>query len=166
MRKGQRGNKAGSKERSRESVTQKLVLYAKDIIETDFISLPPTENVFNASKLMSERRHGFVIVVSEDKRPAGIVTEWDVLEKIVATNRDPKRTTLSDIMSVSLVTVSPDTGIAQIATIMSERGIRRILVVQDQKMIGVITSRAILKSLKQYVDRISSEIARFQAPYF
>jgi CBS domain-containing protein len=69
-------------------------------------------------------------------------------------------------MSVDLVTVAPEIGIAQIATIMSDKGIRRILVVQNQKMIGVITSRAILKSLKNYIDRISSEIARFQAPYF
>src|SRR5947199_4725268 len=58
-----------------------MVLYAKDIVETDFLSLPPDTSVLQAAKAMATRHQGFAVVTTPDKGGVGIVTEWRVLGK-------------------------------------------------------------------------------------
>ena len=67
-----------------------MVLRAKDIVETELLSLPLQTSVLEAAKAMAKRHQGFVIVAAADT-PVGIVTEWDVLAKVVAQARDPAR---------------------------------------------------------------------------
>ncbi|MFI5421240.1 MAG: CBS domain-containing protein, partial [Nitrososphaerales archaeon] len=55
-----------------------MVLYAKDIVEADFVLLPDETNALDAARIMKQKKHGFVIVTS-DGRPIGMVTEWDYL---------------------------------------------------------------------------------------
>src|SRR6267143_514630 len=66
-----------------------MVLYAKDIVEAEFLTMPPRCSVLEAAKAMATRRHGFAIVMSPEGTPVGIVTEWDILAKVVAPGRDP-----------------------------------------------------------------------------
>jgi CBS domain-containing protein len=140
-----------------------MVLFAKDVAEPIFLSLPPETNALDAARSMKEKRQGYVIVVSDNK-PAGIVTEWDYLSKIVADGRDPSKVTLRELMSEGLISVSASDGIETIARIMTEKGVRRVLVLHEGKVIGVITSRTILARLDEYVDKVSVTIARLQAP--
>lgn len=140
-----------------------MPLYAKDIVETDFISLPRETDALTAAKVMRDRRHGFV-VVSRDGTPEGIVTEWDYLARVVAESRDPAKVKLEDLMSGELVSVEAGDGIDKVAQIMAGKGTRRVLVTKGGKVLGVITERTILRRLKDYVDNVSSLIARAQAP--
>ncbi len=142
-----------------------MVLYARDILEKSFLSLTEGTSVLEASRSMKSARHGFAIIGSPEQ-PKGIVTEWDVLSKVVAEGKDPAKVKLGEIMSTDLVSVKSDEGIAAIAQIMSERGIRRILVKDGDKVIGYVTSKTLLANLKDYVDRISIQISRLQAPWF
>src|SRR5512136_2212609 len=142
-----------------------MVLYAKDIVEPDFLSLPIEMDALAASRTMKERKHGFVIVVDAGGKPVGIVTEWDCLAKILAGGKDAARVPLGEIMSRELVSVDARDGIDRVAQIMTQRGVRRVLVVQDSKVLGVITASTILKRLTAYVDRISTSVARFQGPW-
>lgn len=141
-----------------------MVLLAKDIVEKDFLTLSKETSALDAAKQMTSSRHGCVIVVGADERPEGIVTEWDYLSKLVAEGRSPSTTKLEEIMSTDLVSVKADDGIDFVSQMMSERGIRRVLVVQQGKVLGIITSRTVLTKLKDYVDRVSSQIARLQTP--
>ncbi len=143
-----------------------MVLYARDIVEKDFISLKPETTVHEASRIMRERKHGFVIISRADGSPGGIVTEWDILAKVVAEGREPSKVRLQEIMSSDLVSVNSSDGIAQVAQVMTERGIRRVLVVDGSKVLGVITAKTVLARLKEYVDKVSSQISRLQAPWF
>ena len=140
-----------------------MVLYAKDVLEPDFLSFPPEMSALEAARIMKEHRHGFVVVVKEGK-PAGIVTEWDYLAKLVAEGRDPSRATLQEVMTEGLVSVPADEGIEGVARIMTERGVRRVLVMKDDEVVGVITARTILARFEEYVDKVSVTIARLQAP--
>lgn len=142
-----------------------MVLYAKDIVEPDFLSLPIETDALAASRTMKERKHGFIIVADAAGKPVGIVTEWDFLAKILADGKDAARVPLGEIMSRELVSVDARDGIDRVAQIMTQRGVRRVLVVQDSKVLGVITASTILKRLKEYVDRISTSVARFQGPW-
>jgi signal-transduction protein with cAMP-binding, CBS, and nucleotidyltransferase domain len=143
-----------------------MVLVAKDIVEKEFLSLPRETTAIEAAHRMKAASHGFIIIASPGGEPEGIVTEWDYLAKIVAEERDPKQVRLSDIMSSELVSVDANTGLDQVAQIMTLKGIRRVLVIKDHKVLGVITAKTMLSRLKEYVDRISSQIARLQSPMF
>jgi IMP dehydrogenase len=140
-----------------------MVLFAKDVAEKVFLSLPRATNSLEAAKMMKETHQGFVIV-SEGGSPEGIVTEWDYLSKIIADGRDPAHVTLGELMTPGLITVKGSDGLEAVATTMTERGVRRVLVLQDGKVLGVITSRTILARLEEYVNRVSTTIARLQAP--
>jgi CBS domain-containing protein len=141
-----------------------MVLVAKDIVEKDFLSMQRGTTALEAAKQMQSNRHGFVVVTTADGKPEGIVTEWDYLSKIVAAEKDPARVKLEEIMSVNLVTVKADEGLDEVAQLMAEKGIRRVLVIQDGKILGTITARTMLARLKDYIDRISTQIARLQVP--
>ena len=141
-----------------------MVLVAKDILEKDFLSLPGNTSLFQASQQMKTSRHGFVIVANSEGKPCGIVTEWDILSKVVAEGRDPKSVKLEELMTRELITVTPDMGIDELSVLMSDKGIRRVLVVRGGVVLGIITSRTVLSKLKDYVDKVSTQIARLQCP--
>ena len=141
-----------------------MVLVAKDIVEKDFLSMRRDATALEAAKQMQSNRHGFVVVTSADGMPEGIVTEWDYLSKIVAGEKDPAQVKLGEIMSVNLVTVKANEGLDEVAQLMAVKGIRRVLVIQDGKILGTITARTMLARLKDYIDRISTQIARLQVP--
>ena len=143
-----------------------MTLVAKDILEKDFLFLAPDTNALDGAKSMKEKRHGLIVIRGESGEPSGIVTEWDYLSKIVAEGKDPSKLLLKDIMTPNVFTVKSNEDVVAIAKIMHEKGIRRVLVLDGKKVIGVITSRTVLASLEDYLNRLSSEIARLHTPIF
>jgi CBS domain-containing protein len=143
-----------------------MVLYAKDIVEPEFLSMRPQTTLLEAAKVMADRHHGFVLVTSAEGRPIGIVTEWDILAKVVAEGREPAQVRLEELMTRSLVFVEANEGIDRVAQIMADKGIRRVLVQRDGKVIGVIRAQTIARRMRDYLDSISAQIARAQLPLF
>lgn len=143
-----------------------MVLVAKDIVEREFISLSSDASALEAAKQMKEKHHGFVIVNSSVGQLEGIVTEWDFIEKIVSEGKDPSRVRLGEIMSRDPVTVKSSDGIDSVAKLMAERGIRRVLVTENGRIIGAVTSKTIIRRLEDYINNISAQIARLQTPLF
>ncbi len=141
-------------------------MVAKDIVEKDFLSLQPDTSALEAARQMKAKRHGFAIIASSSGSPEGIVTEWDYLSKVVAEGKDPARVKLAEIMTSSLVSVDAGEGLDQVAQLMAQKGIRRVLVLKDHRVLGVITASIMLSRLKEYIDRVSSQIARLQGPMF
>jgi IMP dehydrogenase len=141
-----------------------MSFHAKDLAERDFIHLTREASVLEAARAMKARRHGYLVVVSRDGVPEGIATEWDFVEKVIAEGRDPSTTKLEDIMSTDLVTVKAGDAFEDVTRLMVQRGIRRVLVLEDGKVLGIVTAKIVLSRLKDYVDRISSQIAKMQTP--
>src|SRR2546427_3872885 len=96
-----------------------MVLYAKDILEPEFLSMRPQTSLLEAAKLMTDRHHGFVIVTSPEGRPIGIVTEWDILAKVVAVARNPAQVPLEELMNRAPLEVDTNEGIEPAAGIIS-----------------------------------------------
>ena len=141
-----------------------MVLVAKDILEKEFLSLSRETTALEGARQMKAKRHGYTIIASSTGSPEGIVTEWDYLSKIVAEGGDPSHVKLGDIMTSDLVSVDANVGLDQVAELMAHKGIRRVLVMKDRKVIGIITAAIMLARLKEYVDKVSSTIARLQSP--
>ena len=142
-----------------------MVLYAKDIVESDFLALPKSSTILEAAKAMKGSRHGFV-VIGDAVSPEGIVTEWDIISKVIAEGKDISIVTLGDIMTSDLVFVDAGTAISAVSQLMTDRGVRRLLVKREGKVVGVITSKTMLARLNEYVDKISAQIGQLQAPWF
>ena len=140
-----------------------MSFHAKDLAERDFIRMTEEASVLEAARAMRERKHGYVVVLSRGGIPEGIATEWDFLAKVIAEGRDPSTTKLEDIMSTDLVTVKAADTFEDVTQLMVRRGIRRVLVLDDGKVLGIMTSKIVLSRLKDYVDKVSSQIAKMQS---
>ena len=121
-------------------------------------------DALDAARRMVAARKGYAVVTRGGPTTiAGIVTEWDFLEKVVAAGRDPASVRLGESASPHVEGVEPDTPTDVVATTMAERGIRRLVVRSGDTVAGVITSRHLVRTFRQYVDKISSEIAGYNA---
>jgi predicted transcriptional regulator len=142
-----------------------MVLYAKDIVENDFLTPAAGTTVLEGARAMKMSKRGFAII-GDPSHPEGIVTEWDILSKAVAEGVDLGKVTLGEIMTRELVSVDADVGISTVTQVMAQKGVRRLLARQEGTVIGFITSKTILARLNDYVDKVSSQISRLQAPWF
>jgi CBS domain-containing protein len=134
-------------------------------MEKDSISLGEDINAFEGAKIMRDRKHGFGIVAAQDGKPVGIVTEWDYVSRIAAEGRDPSSVTFKEMIGGSLVTVDTEQGIDEVSHVMTEKRIRRVLVLHDERAVGVVTSKTILSTLKAHSDTLATQIARLQGPW-
>lgn len=104
------------------------------------VTLPESATVRAASRLMAEHGIGAVLVMAEN-RLEGIFTERDALNRVLAQDRDPDRTPLSEVMTRELVTVEPKTAAIDALRLMNEIGFRHLPVVEDGRVTGIISLR-------------------------
>ncbi len=142
-----------------------MVLLAKDLMDREVLVLDEATDVLSAAATMVQRRKGYVILTRHPGRePVGIVTEWDLLEKVLAPGRSPREVRLKDIASTHLQECGPETPTDEVVARMADLGVRRIVVRSGDQVLGVITSRSVLANFRKYVDRVSAGIAGFQGP--
>ena len=141
-----------------------MVLYAKDIVKADFLSIPPDSTVFDGATAMKNTRHGFALIGTPEE-PQGMVTEWDIVTKVVAEGRDPRDVKMKEIMSTDLLSIDARAPLSAVSQIMTERGVRRLLVKEGNRVVGYITSKTMMARMNDYVDKISAQISRLQAPW-
>ncbi len=101
-------------------------------------SVEADHTVLDAAKLMNERRVGALVVVRGHK-VIGIFTERDILNRIVAQQRDPAATKVEDVMTAPVECISPDAGRAECRHIMREKRIRHLPVVENERLVGIIS---------------------------
>jgi CBS domain-containing protein len=110
--------------------------------ETYFV--PAADNIRQVAEYMSQRRIGAVAVL-DGQRVAGIVSERDIMSKVVAKGLDPAHTKVSEVMSRELLVASPDDSYEDAARKMRQAGIRHLPVVEDGRLIGMISQRDLLQ---------------------
>lgn len=116
------------------------------------------------SNKMKENQVGSVVVVNEKNHPLGIVTERDIIRKVIADGKDPKTTKVDDIKTTSLITIDPETNLYDAALIMTKYRIRRLPVVKDNTLYGIITSDDLVRYLyeKNKKDPMLAAMGRFK----
>jgi len=109
----------------------------------------PLDNVLDLAKNMKEKGRGSVIVTEyvtnaagskTGTKPVGIITERDMVRRVVADSKDPHSTIAYDIMSKPLITVGPEATVYDAALIMTKYNIRKLPIVRDNTLLGIITS--------------------------
>jgi signal-transduction protein with cAMP-binding, CBS, and nucleotidyltransferase domain len=124
-----------------------MALLAKDIVQKEFLTLPRDTSALDAARIMKSKGSQFVIV-STPGSLEGIVTEWDYISKLIAEGKNPAKAKLADIMSSNLITVDANDPIDKVAQLMTNRKIRRVLVLWETEVYGVITANNMLAAQK------------------
>jgi CBS domain-containing protein len=137
--------------------------YIKDYMDKEFPTLEIEASVVDAAKLLAAKGKGYVIILEKGK-PFGIVTEWDLVSKILATEKDPKKTPLKSITSSPLITIDPDQDLLKASELMQSKGIKRVPVVKGGVIYGVITSTNIAQKCGEYVNKSVKDILRWSFP--
>lgn len=101
---------------------------------------PPETTVAAAAKLMAKNKVSAVMVV-EEGRLVGIVTERDVVHRVIAKERDAATTRLADVMTRELITVAPDESFGYAMLLMYEHGFRHAPVVENGQPVGIVSAR-------------------------
>lgn len=109
-------------------------------------------SVIDAAKEMNRLRIGSLVVV-DGPNVVGIFTERDILVRVVAESRDPNRLTVGQVMTVPVVCCTPETDLAECKSIVTNRRIRHIPVIDGGALVGIVTSGDIMaiESLTQEV---------------
>lgn len=119
-------------------------IYVEDIMTKVPVIGSPSLTVRDIATLMRSWKVGSVIII-EDGRPVGIVTERDFVEKVVAEDRRPSEVRALDIMSRPLVTVGPKESVADAGRKMAQLRLRRLPVVVGDQLIGMLTENDITR---------------------
>lgn len=101
-------------------------------------TITPEATVFTAITVMNERRIG-ALVVLDGGAPLGIITERDVLVRLLAAELDPKTTRVSAVMTCDLITVTSDTGVGDAMRIMTDHRCRHLPVIDGGELCGMIS---------------------------
>lgn len=117
-----------------------------DIMSSPVITIEGDASIRDSSLTMIDRRIGSIIVTERDK-PLGIVTERDLVERVVAPCKDPNRTKIKEIMSTPLITTSKETGILDAMRKMRAHDISRLVVMEDGTLTGIISERDIIRAV-------------------
>jgi CBS domain-containing protein len=131
--------------------TVRKLLETKD--NSTIHSVASTDTVYHALEVMAEFNVGAVLVTEDDKY-VGIFTERDYARKVILKGRESKNTPVQDIMTREMVTVTPDATVEQCAATMMQRKVRHLPVVEDGRMIGMVSIRTI--SLQMVANRDST----------
>lgn len=115
-----------------------------DLAAREPLSVKPGTTLREAAEAMNEQRVGSVLVL-DDGALSGILTERDLL-RAVATNADPDRQTVDELMTADVVTVGPDWEVYEAAAEMTDRGIRHLVVSSGEGIHGVVSVRDVLLS--------------------
>ncbi|HOQ17076.1 MAG TPA: CBS domain-containing protein [Defluviitaleaceae bacterium] len=110
----------------------------RDIMTQNVISVDEEESVLRASQVMRDANVGSVPVVRGDKL-VGIITDRDIVVRNVADGEDVDNVTCKNIMTTDLVTCSPDMDVDEVAALMSKHQVRRIPVVENGKVVGMVS---------------------------
>ena len=137
------------------------MLSVKDLMTKDITTIDLDKTVFDAAKLMSEKMLG-CLVVMDGEGPVGIVTERDFVRKVV-TKKLPLDVEISEIMSKPLISIDPDSSIREAAKVMLKNKIRRLPVVKENKLVGIIVVSDFARQLSKKT--ITEEILEAMARY-
>ena len=133
-------------------------MIVKDIMSSPVITINEGVTSDHVAKLMEQNNLGCVIVTNEEGKPIGVITERDLVKRVLAKNLKPNVIKARDIMTSPLITIEPEATIKNAARRMSRLDIRRLGVVYKGELFGIISSKDILAVMPELIDIIQETI--------
>ena len=140
----------------------KLVQHLLESKGNEIISIEEDASVFDAIKIMADRSVGSLLVM-EGEKLSGIVTERDYARKVILQGRSSETTKVAEIMTAELVTATNGQTVNECMTLMTQRRIRHLPVVSEDKVIGLISIgdlvQAIISDQQQEIEQLEQYIS-------
>jgi CBS domain-containing protein len=119
-------------------------ILVRDIMSRAVKTVRPSSTVKEAVEKMNKFGIGSVVVVDGD-RPLGIITERDILRRVVEGGLEPSIAKAKDVMSAPLISISEDATAEEAARLMGERGIKKLPVINEGRLVGIVTSTDLVR---------------------
>ncbi|MBD3387817.1 MAG: CBS domain-containing protein [Candidatus Altiarchaeales archaeon] len=123
-------------------------MLVKEVMSTRLVLILSSDTVLKAVKLMVANDIGSLIVADKG-RAVGVLTMKDVCSKVISEEKDVGSTLVGDVMSSPVITVHPNSNVERAAKLMEENNIRRLAVVEYNKVLGIITMMDIVSNLPE-----------------
>lgn len=130
-----------------------------EVMEKDVKTARGTDSVKDAAQAMKKDDVGALIVVGGSGEAIGIVTERDIVIDIVADGTDPATVKVEDIMTSELITIGPETDLEEAADVMTEHDIKRLPVIYEGKLVGIVSASDLITYEKKLIEKLSKLFA-------
>jgi len=149
----------------RKKMTKEVIV--KEAMKTNLAVVDPSITILDAAKLMKKRKIGNVIVAL-DNQPIGILTESDVLKKVVAEGKNPNDVLVKDVMSTPVLTTDPYVSLEKVLDKMNKCNVRRLPVIENNELIGIITLKdiSLISPILHEISREWHEITMRDESYY
>jgi CBS domain-containing protein len=129
-------------------------MIVKDVMSSPVVTLDEDATSNRVAHIMDENELGCVIVTNKAGTPVGILTERDLVIRVLAKNLKPDAINAKDIMTAPLVTIEPDATVSEAARRMSRLNIRRLGVTYKGNLVGLVSSKDILAVMPELIEMI------------
>ncbi len=113
---------------------------------TNVWTIAPDASVYDALRMLADKNIG-ALVVTENAKVCGIISERDYARKIILAGRDSRESTVADIMTTDVKTITRDRTISECMTTITEQHIRHLPVVEDDELVGLISVGDVVKAV-------------------
>lgn len=135
----------------------------ENVMVVEVITVEAEATVREAVELMNRNEIGCLVVVDAEEKPVGIVTERDLLKRVLAGRKDPIRAKVKEIMSKPLVTGTPHMDIEAAVRLMFKHKIKKLPIVEDGRLVGLVTLTDLVRFQPQII-RMLKELSSQQLP--
>jgi CBS domain-containing protein len=130
-------------------------MIVKDIMNTEVKTINGNASVQEAAEEMKKFRIGSLVVVKNSKL-TGILTERDILDKVVAEASDASKIKVKDVMTTEVVMVSPDKDIGEAAELMMEKNIKKLPVIEGNRLVGIVTATDLCSAEPKIIEQLGA----------
>jgi CBS domain-containing protein len=134
-----------------------LVILVKDIMSKPVITIEQTKTAKDAGALMKKYRKG-CLVITKKRKPVGIISDSDLIKKVIAADLKSSKVKLSKIMSRPILVVKPDEDVMQAAKKMKNSNIHRLPVLENDKVVGLLSLSDIARASPEMINLLESRL--------
>ncbi|GBF37006.1 CBS domain-containing protein [Methanofervidicoccus abyssi] len=110
-----------------------------EVMSTPVETVKLSTTAYDAANILKNKKIGCLVVVNDSMEPIGLITEKDLVHKVVARNLRSKEILIKDIVSPKLISISPKASVIDAAKLMAKKNIKRLPVIENGKLLGIIT---------------------------
>jgi CBS domain-containing protein len=129
----------------------------RDIMNSPVVSASPNDTIYEIAKKMKEENIGSIVIMEEDK-PVGIVTDWDIVSKAIVNDVKPSQIRAKDVMK-EIYTIESEESITEAARMLRKHNIKRLGVVYKNRLVGIISSSDVIAVTPDLVEIVSEKAA-------
>jgi len=130
----------------------------REIMRSPVYVIEEDKTIDEAAKMMAQHEVGSLIVVDKENKPVGIVTERDLVRRVMVKNLLPSEVKVKQVMSKPLITIPPDITVNEAARQMGKAGVKKLVVIDKGKLVGIISSREVIYATPPLIDVIYEKL--------